>query len=256
MAKEQLQGTLKIVTGFFQENFGLLVIVSLFFVGGFFFGSVWTEKQYSQRQATGGSDTGQVAGQVTQPSRDLSIAGLVAKAQALGIEPEALQSCLDANQTAEKIANQVAAATPAGIGGTPSTVIVVNGVPTELIPGALPLEQIKQTIDKYLAGEGSTPNTQLASIPAVSAADHLRGNPDAKVILVEYSDFECPFCERFHPTMTQVMAEYGDKIAWVYRNFPLSFHPNAQKSAQAAECVSQLTDNQTYWQYVDALFQT
>ena len=109
-------------------------------------------------------------------------------------------------------------------------------------------------IDKYLATTAPVANPDFSNMPAVTAEDHFRGNKAARLVLVEYSDFECPFCEQFHSTMTQLMAEYGDDIGWVYRNYPLAFHPNAQKAAEAAECVAKLNGNDTYWQYADSLF--
>lgn len=91
----------------------------------------------------------------------------------------------------------------------------------------------------------------------VSQDDHVRGNPDATVVLVEYSDLECPFCKRFHVTMKQVMDEYGSqgKVAWVYRHLPLdSIHPKARKEAEATECAFKLGGNDRFWAYVDRIF--
>lgn len=92
-------------------------------------------------------------------------------------------------------------------------------------------------------------------IKPVIASDHIRGNANAKVTLVEYSDFECPFCQRFHPVTQELLKTYGDKIRLVYRHFPLSFHANAQKEAEASECVAELGGNDKFWEFTDKIFE-
>ncbi|RMD51240.1 DsbA family protein [Candidatus Parcubacteria bacterium] len=90
-------------------------------------------------------------------------------------------------------------------------------------------------------------------LAAVDDNDHVRGNLDkAEVVIVEYSDFECPYCGRHHPTMKKIMEEYGDKVAWVYRHFPLTnIHKNAQSAALASECAA---EQGKFWEYADSLF--
>ncbi len=107
-------------------------------------------------------------------------------------------------------------------------------------------------------GEQGPSKAQLDAVAPVTSSDHLRGNPNAEVIVVEYSDTECPFCKRFHDTMKQVTGEYGEdgKVAWVYRHFPLdSLHEKARSEAVALECANELGGNDAFWKYADRLFE-
>ena len=99
------------------------------------------------------------------------------------------------------------------------------------------------------------PKQDLNAIPKVTEKDHILGNKNAKAILVEYSDFECPFCKRFHSTMQEVVKEYGDKVAWVYRQYPLGFHANAQKESEASECAADQGGNDSFWKYTNAIYE-
>ncbi|MDP2586012.1 MAG: DsbA family protein, partial [Candidatus Levybacteria bacterium] len=92
-------------------------------------------------------------------------------------------------------------------------------------------------------------------IKPVTSAEHIKGNANAKVTLVVYSDFECPFCQKFHPTTQELLKAYGDKIRLVFRHYPLPFHANAQKEAEAAECIAELGGNDLFWKYVDVVFE-
>ena len=100
--------------------------------------------------------------------------------------------------------------------------------------------------------EGAT----LDEMRAVSADDHVRGDPNAPVKIVEYSDFECPFCKRFHFTMQEIVKEYDGKVAWVYRQFPLDqLHTKARKEAVASECAAKLGGNEAFWKFADRFFE-
>ncbi len=93
------------------------------------------------------------------------------------------------------------------------------------------------------------------AIQPVSNDDWLRGDKNAPMSIIEFSDIDCPFCERFHNTMKQVLDAYNGQVNWVYRHFPLtSLHPDASKKAEATECVGELGGNDKFWQYLDKLF--
>jgi protein-disulfide isomerase len=82
-----------------------------------------------------------------------------------------------------------------------------------------------------------------------------KGSKDAKVTIVEYSDFQCPFCKRGYDTVEkQVLPEYGDKVRFVYKHFPLGFHPWAQPGAVAVECAADQNED-AYWAVYTALFE-
>lgn len=88
--------------------------------------------------------------------------------------------------------------------------------------------------------------------------DHILGNPEAPVKIVEYYDLECPYCKTFNTTMHQVMDYYGTsgKVAWVARPFPLaSIHSKSPKEAEAAECAADQGGDAAYFKYTDAVFE-
>lgn len=86
----------------------------------------------------------------------------------------------------------------------------------------------------------------------VAATDHIRGNKNAKITIMEFSDYQCPFCSRFHDTMKQVMAKYPNQVRWVFKHFPLeSIHPYAKKAAMAAECAG---EQNKFWEYTDEIY--
>jgi protein-disulfide isomerase len=96
------------------------------------------------------------------------------------------------------------------------------------------------------------------TLAPITVADHILGNPNAPIRIVEFSDPSCPFCKIFHPTMKQIMDQYGPsgKVAWIYRAFPLdNLHPNARHESQAFECASALGGNDAFWKFADRLYE-
>lgn len=98
------------------------------------------------------------------------------------------------------------------------------------------------------------PTGDLEQMKAIATTDHIRGNPNAPIKIVEYSDTECPFCKRFHETLKQVV-DSNSNVAWVYRHFPLDqLHSKARREAVATECANELGGNDAFWKYLDRLF--
>lgn len=136
--------------------------------------------------------------------------------------------------------------------------IVIAGV---LIAGALffSISNNQNTIGNQPAPNVPEQTDTTDKMRKVSTDDHTKGNPNAKVKIVEYSDFECPFCQRFHQTMNRIIDEYGadGEVAWVYRHFPLDqLHPrNARKAAIASECANEQGGNVMFWKFIDRYFE-
>jgi protein-disulfide isomerase len=103
-------------------------------------------------------------------------------------------------------------------------------------------------------GSNSAPS-KLFTGKAIDSSDFLDGNEKSKVILVEYSDPECPFCAAVHPTIKQLRTEYAKKIAYTYRYFPLTqIHPHAFDESRAIFCAGNTGGSKKFFEYIDALF--
>jgi len=118
--------------------------------------------------------------------------------------------------------------------------------------GARTTTQVAQPVTQPAATE-----KQAVNIRPVDSTDYIRGNPNAPIMIVEYSDYDCPFCKNFHDTMNRVMDEFavGGKVAWVYRQYPIvQLHPNAPRISEAALCVGELAGQNAFWTFSDLVF--
>ena len=199
--------------------------------------------------------------------------------QAAGLDATQYTKCMTSNAKAATIEQSLAEGQKVGINGTPSFQFV-RAATKEVFPlvGAQPYDQFANLIDALVAGK--KPEQPQAQAPAAKpgdqkipvwataeglkpdpkrpgydmAGDEIRGNPDAKVVVVEFSDFQCPFCRRHvqetQPTLDKTFVD-TNKIFWVFKNFPLSIHPQAPAAAIAAECAS---DQNKFWEMHDILF--
>ncbi|MGB8331086.1 MAG: thioredoxin domain-containing protein [Polyangiales bacterium] len=201
-------------------------------------------------------------------------------AKEIGLNVSKFKKALAEDKFSKTILEQQTLANNLGARGTPS--FFING---RNLRGAQPLPAFTAVIDEELAkakalvakgtprdkvyettiAKGETgPKTQPA--PAAPDANKVydipvpknapkKGAANAKVIIQEFSDFQCPFCSRVLPSLDQLMKEYGDKVQIVWRDYPLPFHNDAQPAAQAAREVFGQKGDKAFWAYHDLLFQ-
>ncbi len=186
-------------------------------------------------------------------------------AASIGIDKSKFTSCVTSGKYQARVDRDFQEGASIGVGGTPYSIVYDKKTGKQApIGGALPFASIKTIIDSVMSQTGAVqkdPNAKdaPASVLAIKTDDHVNGDPTADLIIIEYTDLECPFCMRFHDTMLQVLAEYEKtgKIAWVHRHFPLSaIHSDAEKYAEGSECVYEQGGNAAFWKFADAIFST
>ncbi len=129
--------------------------------------------------------------------------------------------------------------------------IVLAGI---IIAGAVLLKGSKSTENTPVTNNNK--NLPSSEIKPVSSSDHILGNMNAKIVIVEYSDLECPYCKIFHTTMHKVADGNNGKVAWVYRHYPIAqLHPKAFHEAEATECAWEQGGNDAFWKYADRIFE-
>jgi len=132
----------------------------------------------------------------------------------------------------------------------PLAIVVAGG----LIAGAIYFGGKYPANTQANAPQGQTASIQIAPI---TSADNIIGNSNAKIVIVTYSDYECPFCKTFHNTMVQIINTYKpDDVAWIYRQFPIAqLHPKALKESEAALCANDLGGNKSFWDFSNRIFE-
>ncbi|MGB5284690.1 MAG: thioredoxin domain-containing protein, partial [Polyangiales bacterium] len=196
-----------------------------------------------------------------------------------GLNVSKFKKALADDKYGKTIQEQQALASSLGARGTPA--FFING---RNLRGAQPLAAFTAVIDEELAKAKAlvakgTPRAKVyettiakgetgpktAPAPAAPDANKIydipvpkkaptKGAAKAKVVIQEFSDFQCPFCSRVNPTVAQVIKEYGDKVQIVWRDYPLPFHKDAQPAAQAAREVFAQKGDKAFWAYHDLLF--
>lgn len=220
-----------------------IVIAGLFIGGGLYF--------------SGGSSSA-LNNDLKQPEQlaaKLTVPQLVENA---GVDIADFNECVQSGRFKSAVEEDIGNAVATGGQGTPWSILVGPGGKTYPINGALPLQAIEQVIalakSEASQGPSSSADPKTNDYTPVTEDDHLRGDIDAEIMIIEYSDFDCPFCKRFHETMLSVIEKYpANEVAWVYRHFPLEqLHPNAPAVALASECVADLGSDAAFWKFADA----
>ncbi len=134
------------------------------------------------------------------------------------------------------------------------TVSVKNGNPY-LLPGAILIAGILiagAVLFTQGGGKGGEAkgNTDLNAVALeVTEEDHVFGPKNPDVYLIEYSDYRCGYCGKFHDTVQQILKDYEGKVAWVYRHTP--YQPGGKEAAVASECIADLKGEEAFWQYTE-----
>lgn len=112
---------------------------------------------------------------------------------------------------------------------------------------------IQQKRAASTAQKSDVPASVDPTVVTIRQDDYVRGNKNAQIVVFEYLDSDCPYCETFHSTMREALSQYDGAIAWVVRYFPLTIHPNAYAEALALSCVGSNGGSDAFWKYLDTI---
>lgn len=201
-----------------------------------------------------------------QKESPLSVVNLKKYAKELDLNTGKFNKCLDSGEKKTLVDNDTKYGASLGVQGTPG--FFING---QFLAGAFPFSLFKEIIDRQISSTASADCTaystdlqKYCSDPQNKAFDPVAkevdvknmiatGPENAKVTIVEFLDFECPFCIRAYPTVKQILSEYKNDVKFYYKQFPLNnIHPNAQKAAEASLCAA---DQGKFWEWHDKMFE-
>jgi len=217
------------------------------------------EKKIASGVTTGGA-------QVAQQESLISVPNLKKYAKELGLNTGKFNKCVDSGEKKTLVDKDTSYGSSLGVQGTPG--FFING---QFLAGAFPFPLFKEIIDKQIDGTASSDCTaystdlqkycsdpkNLSFNPVAKEVDVKNmtstGTKNGKVTIVEFSDFECPFCIRAYPTVKQILSEYKNDVTLYYKQFPLvQIHPNAMKTAEASLCAE---DQGKFWKFHDKIFE-
>jgi protein-disulfide isomerase len=247
----------------------LAILVGSGIIGGFvllgwaLFGDNSDSSPAAATESVSGSNPG--VSTLVSPTPAASLKSVLAGyASQLGLDQAKWLQCIGNQATADIINKQIQEGVQLGVNGTPT--FFVNN---KMLVGAQPFSTLKEVIDAELKGspttlDGYSPTIQalakqnppyfkiLDTRPDISGA-HIEGSATAKVMVVEFSDFQCPFCERWYQQdLPQLRKLLGPDVGLAFLNFPIpQLHPNAGNAAMAAQCAA---DQGKFWPMHDLLF--
>ncbi len=226
----------------------LLLVAASFYIGRL------SAQVSALKNGTGGGGTPSAAVTPAPTAESpITIPNLKIMAKGLGMDANKFNSCLDGGTMGDKVKAQIAEGSGFGVSGTPT--FFVNGI---MVVGSLPQADFETVInaelkngsgDKVTLADAGGALKRVAKIPY--GVGYIKGNKDAKIKVMEYTDFQCPFCNRAFPTIEALLAEYGNNISLEYRSFPLPMHPDAPKAAEAALCAG---EQGKFWEMHDKMF--
>ena len=223
------------------------------------------EKKINSGSAAGG--TGVTA--AAQQESPLSIPNLKKYAKELSLNTGKFDKCLDSGEKKTLVDKDTKYGTSLGVQGTPG--FFING---KFLGGAFPFSAFKEIIDKEISGTSSTLCADYTESNLQSQCDETgtdqnkafklvakdvdvsgmtaEGAKNAKVTIVEFSDFQCPYCIRAFPTVEQILSTYKNDVRLFYKQFPLTqIHPFAEKAAEASLCAD---DQGKFWEWHNKIF--
>jgi protein-disulfide isomerase len=196
--------------------------------------------------------------------------GLEATAKKLGLPWDKVKAAIDEKKYDARFNASSDLASDYNAKGTPA--FFING---RFLSGAQPVDKFKEIIDAQLAvakglvakgvprdkvfrelmktAKGAA-EPEKKDVPAPTKDNPFKGSENAKVVIQEFSDFQCPFCSRVNPTVEEVLKAYPKDVKVVWRNMPLPFHADAPLAAEAAHEVFVQGGNKAFWKYHDKLF--
>jgi protein-disulfide isomerase len=205
-----------------------------------------------------------------EAQKNLDESGLQEVAKKLNLNWDQVNSAIKSGKYADKVDESMDLATEFEARGTPH--FFING---RRLSGAQPYEKFKEVVDAQLAvAKGLTAKgvsrdkvfrelmktakapqePEKKNVPAPTKDNPYKGPENAKIVIQEFSDFQCPFCSRVNPTVEQILKEYPKDVKVVWRNMPLPFHADAPLAAEAAQEAFAQAGNKGFWKYHEKLF--